>query len=279
MVGRVLVSVIAIPLLLGITILGEYWFAICVAGIGVLALYEVYRIIDLWGINTYRLLGLLALLGVLGNAYWNFSTYITIMVVFAFTITVWHSILTVSRGCRTNTSDVVSTDAGHKRISSLLFTTLGLVYIAWPLSLAISIREWHDGVYWILLVMLGTFATDTASFLVGKTFGRHKLAPSISPNKTVEGAVGGVILGAIAILTLIDVFSLDFISFQVEIIFAILFTISAQIGDLLESTMKRRALIKDAGSIIPGHGGVLDRLDSVILVLLFVYYSRLWVIN
>ena len=84
MVGRVLVSVIAIPLLLGITILGEYWFAICVAGIGVLALYEVYRIIDLWGINTYRLLGLLALLGVLGNAYWNFSTYITIMVVFAF---------------------------------------------------------------------------------------------------------------------------------------------------------------------------------------------------
>ena len=102
MVARLLISLIAIPALLGIAILGEVWFVLLVTFIGLLGLYEVYRIIDLWGINTYRLLGLLALLGVLGNAYWNFSTYITIMVVFAFIITVWHSILTVSRGFRSN---------------------------------------------------------------------------------------------------------------------------------------------------------------------------------
>ncbi len=278
MVARLLISLIAIPALVGIVLLGELWFLLLVTVISLLALHEVYRIIGLCGIKAYYLPGFIALLVLLGNAYLDSVPNIAIVTLFIVSTILWNfvSVLILRLRAVHHTTPMNSVNA---EFNNAIFTIMGSLYIGWPLSLAISIREESDGIFWILLVMLGTFATDTASFFVGKIMGRHQLAPSISPNKTVEGSLGGVVVGATVILIMLDILNLELNSVPAAVLFSVMFTISAQVGDLLESMLKRKALIKDSGSIIPGHGGVLDRLDSIVLVLLFVYYSRLWVIS
>ena len=122
----------------------------------------------------------------------------------------------------------------------------------------------------VLLVLLATWLCDTMAYLFGKNFGRHKLAPNVSPNKTVEGAVGGVI-GAVATAFLCHYFfdtSLD--SAQIVIV-GLLIGIFGQLSDLVESLFKRDAGVKDSSSILPGHGGVLDRFDSELLSVPLIY--------
>ena len=128
---------------------------------------------------------------------------------------------------------------------------------------------------WLLLALLTTFATDTGAYLVGRAIGQHPMAPSISPNKTWEGAIGGFV-GAIAATLLMGQFfnlGLDPAAWnwQLPLIGATV-GIAAQAGDLLESRLKRLAQVKEAGNLMPGHGGLLDRLDSLLLTIPVVYY-------
>ncbi|AMA72700.1 phosphatidate cytidylyltransferase [Aneurinibacillus thermoaerophilus] len=121
-----------------------------------------------------------------------------------------------------------------------------------------------NGLMVTLAILFSTWATDTGAYFVGKARGKTKLWPSISPNKTVEGALGGVIL---AILTMV-IFSLvtDSLTLPRAVLIAFIISISGQIGDLMESAIKRTLNVKDSGTILPGHGGVLDRFDSLIIV-------------
>ena len=137
---------------------------------------------------------------------------------------------------------------------------------------------------WLLFALLVTFATDTAAYLTGRAIGRHPMAPSISPNKTWEGAVGGFV-GAVGAAVLLDQFvNLGLAptswftawNWQPPLIGATV-GIVAQAGDLLESKLKRLSQVKDAGSLMPGHGGLLDRLDSLLITIPAVYY--LWIIT
>ena len=132
---------------------------------------------------------------------------------------------------------------------------------------------------WLLFALLVTFATDTAAYLTGRAIGRHPMAPSISPNKTWEGAVGGFV-GAVGAAVLLDqFFNLGLAptswftawNWQPPLIGATV-GIVAQAGDLLESKLKRLSQVKDAGSLIPGHGGLLDRLDSLLITIPAIYY-------
>ena len=128
---------------------------------------------------------------------------------------------------------------------------------------------------WLLLALLTTFATDTGAYLVGRAIGRNPMAPSVSPNKTWEGAIGGFV-GAIAAALLVGQFfnlglSPAAWNWQLPLIGATV-GIAAQAGDLLESRLKRLAQVKDAGNLMPGHGGLLDRLDSLLLTIPVVYY-------
>ena len=135
-----------------------------------------------------------------------------------------------------------------------------------------------NGLEWFLVVILGTFTTDTGAFLTGKALGKRLLAPDISPNKTVEGAIGGFLTGATAVVLL--AYSLDLnISILESIVLGAMIGISAQMGDLIESKLKRAAGVKDAGHIIPGHGGILDRVDSIVLVIVVVYHFFVWTIK
>ena len=124
---------------------------------------------------------------------------------------------------------------------------------------------------WLLLALLVIFANDTGAFLVGRALGKHRMAPSVSPAKTWEGSAGGLVWAVVAAIVLGLLFDLSTPRWQLVVIGATVGVLS-QWGDLLESKVKRVSSVKDAGSIIPGHGGVLDRLDSVVISIPAVYY-------
>lgn len=129
----------------------------------------------------------------------------------------------------------------------------------------------HAGRDWLLLTILIVFATDTGAYLVGKAFGSRPLAPVISPNKTWEGAIGGLFSALVIAIVVGFLLDLTTPKWQQVVVGATVGVIS-QFGDLFESKLKRMSNAKDAGSIIPGHGGVLDRLDSVVVSIPVVYY-------
>jgi phosphatidate cytidylyltransferase len=162
----------------------------------------------------------------------------------------------------------------HKINKSYLVTALSIIYPAMFFSTFVLTRELDDGKWLVLLIILSTFTVDTGAYFVGSRWGKHKLAPKISPNKTWEGVVGGFLGGVIAVLVLNILLSLKFEVWQL-ITLILLVPFVAQLGDLTESWMKRRMGLKDTSGLLPGHGGLLDRLDSIVFVSVLVYLVTL----
>ncbi len=159
-----------------------------------------------------------------------------------------------------------------------IFSFFGYLYIPWMLGYIITLRYTPDGflgLWYLMLPVLAIIATDVGAFTFGRLFGKTKLAPNISPNKTLEGAVGGLCLAVVVVSS--TVFGLqNWLGLNIEIYDAILFSIvvssSAQLGDLFESLIKRWAGVKDSGTFLPGHGGILDRIDSALFAVPMTYY-------
>ncbi len=146
-------------------------------------------------------------------------------------------------------------------------TVIAAAYPATFLGAGLLLREEPDGLAWLGYAILITFASDTAAYAVGSLIGRHKLAPSISPSKTWEGAIGGII-GAAAVSAAFVVFiDLDALPIATAIALGAGLSVLGQLGDLAESWLKRKAGVKDSGQLLPGHGGILDRLDSLLPIL------------
>jgi len=141
----------------------------------------------------------------------------------------------------------------------------------------VLLREVSNGRDWVLLTVLGTFAVDTAAYFVGRTIGRRKLAPAISPGKTVEGTIGGL-AGGFAAVVLANYFLGIRLEAALIVPLAALLPVAAVVGDLAESIIKRGMHVKDASHLIPGHGGVLDRLDSLLFTFPVVFYYLVWVV-
>ena len=159
-------------------------------------------------------------------------------------------------------------------LMSRLRLAVGPVYVGFFVAHAVALRGAPDlaGLEWLLFALLTTFAADTGAFFVGRTMGRHRIAPTISPGKTWEGALGGflVAIGVGAALA-----ALTDLPFWAALAVAAGIGVVGQIGDLLESRLKRAAGAKDAGGFLPGHGGLLDRLDSLVLTIPLVYYQAI----
>lgn len=149
-------------------------------------------------------------------------------------------------------------------------TAWAIVYIGAPLVCMVLARDFENGREWILLALLATFATDTGAYATGKLIGRHKLAPRISPGKTIEGAIGGYAAGVGAVFALNALLDTGTAASTV-LHLAVALPLFAQAGDLFESWMKRRMGVKDSSGLLPGHGGFLDRLDSILFVMPLLY--------
>lgn len=159
-------------------------------------------------------------------------------------------------------------------IANVATTLFGMVYCGWfPLHL-IFFRNLHNNVYssglgFVILMLISIIATDVGCYYVGSRWGKHKLAPTVSPNKSIEGSIGGAVFSVF----FAEIIGLYLgLSWYIALIAGILCTTFAQIGDLCESLLKRDAGVKDSGDALPGHGGFLDRTDSFALTIPIMYY-------
>ena len=147
----------------------------------------------------------------------------------------------------------------------LLFGILTIIPFFWGM---LALRQYHydsdhfAGAWWLLFVMFLVWGADSGAFMFGKLFGKHKLAPKVSPGKTWEGFIGGLISSAIIALLFASLAPLS-VPVGTLVICAVIATLASALGDLTESMFKREAGIKDSGNLIPGHGGILDRIDSL----------------
>jgi len=157
------------------------------------------------------------------------------------------------------------------RVDQVSRHLLGLFYVPFLLAHFILMHKLEEGRLWILFTLVVVYCGDTTAFYVGRTWGRKKLAPEISPGKTVEGGAG-VVGGSIAGALFFKFFFFPQLPVPHALALAAGVGIIGQLGDLFESLLKRSAQVKDSGSLIPGHGGLLDRIDSVLFAGPLVYY-------
>ncbi|SDB98786.1 MULTISPECIES: phosphatidate cytidylyltransferase [unclassified Candidatus Frackibacter] len=263
---RVISAIIGIPLLILVLYQGGILLLLAVMLLAGLGLNEFYDLVKAKGVTPNKVLGIFSGLLLLLFTYLNskqvildFTPYLGIVSILILGLIIN---LFINKGRKSSS------------ILSIATTILGVIYVSGLLLYLILIYHfnWNGlavGRRLIWLPILSTWATDTFAYFTGINFGRNKLAPKISPNKTIEGALGGMV-GSILVVLVYGIW----VPFGLgnRIILGILLAVSAQVGDLVESSFKRDAQIKDSGNIIPGHGGVLDRFDSLLFALPIMYY-------
>ena len=270
MLQRSLTALVGIPVLLGAIWLGAPWLTVLVLAAGLVGIWEFYRM-------TPANVGPLPV--VLGAA------WVAALLLGAQAASGRDNFLIISGGVMAAGSFaallwfIAFYRSGSFPIG-FCYLFGGPLYVGFLLAHALMLREITGsgtgeavdlGRGWLMFAILVTFAVDTGAYLVGRAVGARPMAPSISPNKTWEGSLGGFVSAVVAALALGLVFDLGIPVWQQAVIGGVVGVV-AQWGDLMESKLKRIADVKDAGSIIPGHGGLLDRLDSMLLALLAVYY-------
>jgi len=155
-------------------------------------------------------------------------------------------------------------------------TVAGALYVGWLGAYFLLVRALPTGLMWTTLALVTAWATDTGAYIVGTRFGRHRFFPVISPKKTWEGAIGGWIAAPLALLALGWLLELPLVHCA---LLGFLIGIAATFGDLAESLLKRQTGVKDSSNIVPGHGGILDRLDSLLFTAVVTYYYLVWVLR
>lgn len=265
---RTISALVFVPALLYIAAEGRVFFLILVElGIGV-GTYEFYEILEARGLHPYKTLGVLAAL-ILGLSTY-FRNYLSIFVTF----TALLFFLSISELTRKNP------DRSIYHISTTVF---GIFYVGWLMSHLILLREmpvtlhrnYEIGATYALLPFLLAWSNDTAAYFIGGKLGRRPLIPRVSPKKTWEGTIGGGIFSIIILFVFAKLlFTQWFYYLNVFdcIVLGLLCGVAAPVGDLVESLLKRDALVKDASNTIPGHGGILDRFDSILFCAPIVYY-------
>ena len=262
---RIIFAVIAAPASVALVYFGDWVLTIVLSVLAALAAWEFYRMARETGALPLEPAGIVlaALLPIAVHAqrlgvYTISLTAIVCLILVLFASTIW------LRG------------PTGKPVSSVSITVFGILY-AGLFSYIYAVR-YHDyavgaaaGTVLVFLPILLTWATDVGAYTFGRTFGKKKLIPSVSPGKTVEGAVGGLGLAIIVCLLYVRFLLMPYaqlgLTIQGAVLFAIVVSVAAQTGDLAESLLKREAGVKDSSRILPGHGGILDRFDSLLFVM------------
>ena len=266
---RIITSLVAFPLLSLLIFKGSvFLFTLFIGLVSLVALYEYYQIvffdqkaavfspIPIWG----ALSGLL----IISAAYSGSFQLVMGLLLLNF---IGAAILSMPQYKK----------KGPQILDLLEKEILAVIYIPLSLSLIVMLRKDLHGVAWIFFLLFIVFAGDVGAFYTGKFFGRHKLSPSISPGKTIEGSAGGMIFCIVVGYVFMRLF-LPHLDVPVIFFLFIVINIASQTGDLFESQLKRTGKIKDSGNILPGHGGILDRIDALLFAAPVAYFFKEFVL-
>jgi phosphatidate cytidylyltransferase len=272
MKSRIITAILGIPVVFLILWAGYPWIWIAFSVVSSIAILEFYALNPSNRPILVKIVGVFWLNMLLASNYLLNLALIDILILGLVGIPAINFFLQIIAFCKHKFNRPFKL---KQQFSYFLHTLVGIIYIGLPAFLLLDIRNEINGFELLAIIIFGVFVTDTFSFFTGKLIGTRKLAPTISPSKTWEGAIGGFLVGFIFTICVTHIVAV-FNNFQLTMLFGFLLAISAQIGDLLESKLKRMAKVKDTGTIIPGHGGVLDRMDSIILTTVVLYPLIKW---
>ncbi|MBE7551341.1 MAG: phosphatidate cytidylyltransferase [Anaerolineales bacterium] len=252
---RTVTSLLLAPLLIFAVIWGGIPFLLLVTLGSIVSYLEISNMVEHGGFFPSKLLGSFAVILLIVGTYLQFKPILVL-----FTLLLISSLFWARR----------SPGALNDFTGNLSTTFLGVFYAGGLLSHAILLRELPTGYQLVLLAAFGTWTADTSAYFVGRKWGRHKLIPSVSPGKTWEGAVGGSLLSGLVILAASIAFGIQNIYYIIGLM--VIIPLAVILGDITMSSVKRSVGVKDTGKILPGHGGVLDRIDGFIFAIPSVYY-------
>jgi phosphatidate cytidylyltransferase len=272
MLSRIIVALISIPFLIYVVLKGEIIFWVLMTGIGVMATYEFYRMLENKKVKAYKYFGI-GISFLIPSAYYFRDSLMWVMEKGPYFFVALLFIILI----------IIQIFLGKIEEASmkLAYTVLGILYIPFLFSHVFALKDLENGRYWILTALLLVWACDSAAYFIGIKFGKHKMAPSISPKKSIEGGLAGITAPIISMF--IIKYALYFKNVEISILHIIvvgaIVGIVGQVGDLAESMFKREYGIKDSGNLLLGHGGFLDRFDSLIFIIpILFYYLKLFVV-
>lgn len=263
---RVLSALVLLPIVVAATVAGGWWFFGLVFTVTLLAAYEYYKLLAGHGHHPAQVLGIATIGGLLLATKSNFGELgrgiLAAATIMSLLWQIYRSPL-------------------HRSVTDWALTLAGAVYIGWLAGFLISVRDMPGGQGWIWIILLGSWTNDSAAYLTGvylagRYLGRHPFAPTVSPKKTWEGSVAGWIA-----CTALTPLLAGFLGVPVlaGIVLGAVVGILGTMGDLAVSVLKRQVGVKDSGALIPGHGGMLDRVDGLLFVSVVVYYFVIWVLR
>ncbi len=262
MAQRIIVAVIFIPILLGLIYLGGLWSVALFLTMGLLGAHEFYRMLSIGGYHPATWFGLVLTASLILHGWRPDLFPYELLLTAGLLILLIYTLFQVEQPLR-----------------MFLSTATVAVYMGIMTANIIALRLLPDGMWWLLMAFLITWSNDTLAYFTGSTIGKHKLWPRLSPKKSWEGTIGGFVGAALA-GALVAMLSPLSISLGLGALIGLVGGLLALFGDLSISMVKRQVGVKDSGHLIPGHGGMLDRLDSVLFVVPFVYLVvNYWVLR
>ena len=263
---RIIISIAAIPFIIAVSYFGRIPFLLFALGIGLLSYYEFASLTVHKNDYANKPAGYIAVFLLILNSYFRFIETELLFLI----ITVLLLLVELFRN-------------KESAINNLGATLLGIFYVGYFSAVLVQIREFYNrsdflyaqGGFIIIAMFFTIWICDSAAFFLGSAYGKHKLFPRVSPNKSWEGAIAGFVFSILAMIVSKETI-LDFLGWNDVIILGIIIGTIGQIGDLIESLIKRDAKVKDSSSLIPGHGGMFDRFDSLLfsapVIFLYLHY-------
>lgn len=269
---RVLTAIVLIPLVLLLIFVSPKWpllFMAVIFAAAALALWEYLGLADAMGAKTPRMI-VVACLAILYAAIFRradlMAPVMGALALFLFILSAFRSPV-------------------NRVLADTAYSVFGLIYIGLSMSTLYLLSSQDNGPSLLLFLVFVVWSGDIAALYIGRAFGRFKLAPTLSPNKTWEGSIASIAgsvlitLGLIYLSRTLIAHDIDTLSYSgspgIWIAYAVLVNVAAQIGDLVESAIKRGAGVKDSGHLLPGHGGMLDRIDALLLAAPVLWYAQL----